>query len=171
MAQRVAMALALAGRPKLLIADEPTTALDVTVQAEILALLRRLQEETGMAILVITHNWGVIADLCQRTLVMYAGQVVEQAGVAGDVRPAAASVHARAAGSRIPSLAEPGRPLASMHGGVPSPGAWPAGCRFAPRCRFATDACRAATIPLLEADDDRLSRCVHVDALRAEVTA
>jgi peptide/nickel transport system permease protein len=81
MAQRVAMALALAGRPQLLIADEPTTALDVTVQAEILGLLRGLQRETGMAILLITHNWGVVADICDRTIVMYAGQIVEQCGV------------------------------------------------------------------------------------------
>jgi peptide/nickel transport system permease protein len=79
MAQRVAIAIALAGRPKLLIADEPTTALDVTVQAEILELLRRIQHETGMGLLLITHNWGVIADSCDRTMVMYAGQIVEGA--------------------------------------------------------------------------------------------
>ena len=81
MAQRVALALALAGKPDLLIADEPTTALDVTVQAEMLALLRRLQRETGMAVLLITHDWGVVADICDRTIVMYAGQVVERGGV------------------------------------------------------------------------------------------
>ena len=81
MAQRVAIAIALAGRPRLLVADEPTTALDVTVQAEVLGLLRRLQAETGMAVLLVTHDWGVVADLCDRTLVMYAGQIVEEAGV------------------------------------------------------------------------------------------
>jgi oligopeptide/dipeptide ABC transporter ATP-binding protein len=169
MAQRVAMALALAGRPKLLIADEPTTALDVTVQAEILGLLRRLQEETGMAIVVITHNWGVVADLCDRTLVMYAGQVVEQsAAQAMFDQP----MHPYTLGllESHPSLAEAGKPLSSMRGGVPSPGAWPSGCRFAARCRFATDACVAGPIPLLEADDDRLSRCIRVDQLIAEVT-
>ncbi len=169
MAQRVAMALALAGRPQLLIADEPTTALDVTVQAEILALLRRLQEETGMAILVITHNWGVVADLCQRTLVMYAGQVVEQAAAQAMFdRPL--HPYTRGLLASHPSYAEPGKPLAAMRGGVPSPGSWPGGCRFAPRCPLATEECRSAPIALLEADEERRSRCVHVERLREEVT-
>jgi len=169
MAQRVAMALALAGRPKLLIADEPTTALDVTVQAEILGLLRRLQEETGMAILVITHNWGVVADLCDRTLVMYAGQVVEQSETQALFDQ---PLHPYTLGllESHPSLAEPGKPLQSIPGRVPAPGSWPPGCRFAPRCGLATEACVAGPIPLLQPDDDRLSRCIRVEELKVEVT-
>jgi len=168
MAQRVATALALAGRPKLLIADEPTTALDVTVQAEILALLRRLQRETGMAILLITHNWGVVADLCDRTIVMYAGQIFE---TAGSQELFDQPLHPYTLGllESHPSLAEAGSPLVAMPGGVPSPGSWPLGCRFAPRCRFVTDECTTAPIPLLTPERDRASRCVRVEQIFSEV--
>jgi peptide/nickel transport system permease protein len=170
MAQRVATALALAGRPKLLFADEPTTALDVTVQAEILSLLRTLQEETGMAILLITHNWGVVADLCDRTVVMYAGQIVEESGVQAMFDQ---PLHPYTLGllESHPSLAEIGAPLAAMRGGVPAPGSWPVGCRFAPRCRFATRECIASPIPLLEPEKNRLSRCVRVGQVFGEVSA
>jgi peptide/nickel transport system permease protein len=170
MAQRVAMALAIAGRPKLLIADEPTTALDVTVQAEILSLLRRLQGETGMAILLITHNWGVVADLCDRTIVMYAGQIVEQSDTQAIFDQ---SLHPYTLGllESHPSLAEIGAPLAAMRGGVPSPGSWPAGCRFAPRCRFATSECTGGPIPLLQLEEDHVSRCVRVEQIFSKVSA
>jgi peptide/nickel transport system permease protein len=170
MAQRVAVALALAGRPKLLIADEPTTALDVTVQAELLALLRRLSRETGMAVLLITHDWGVVADICDRTMVMYAGQIVEQGRVQELFdRP----LHPYTLGllRSHPSLARPGQPLDALPGRVASPGAWPAGCRFAPRCRFADDACRAGPVRLGEYGGSRLSRCVHTEQVLQEATA
>jgi peptide/nickel transport system permease protein len=160
MAQRVALALALAGRPELLIADEPTTALDVTVQAEMLALLRRLARETGLAVLLITHDWGVVADICDRTIVMYAGQVVERGGVQDLFdRP----LHPYTLGllRSHPSLARAGRPISALPGRVVPPGAWPAGCRFAPRCGFADDACRAGPIPLTEHSIGRQARCVH----------
>jgi peptide/nickel transport system permease protein len=171
MAQRVALALALAGRPKLLIADEPTTALDVTVQAEMLALLRRLQRETGMAILLITHDWGVVADICDRTLVMYAGQVVERGG-AQDLfdRP----LHPYTLGllRSHPSLARAGQPINALPGRVVQPGAWPAGCRFAPRCGFADDACQAGPVLLTEHGAGRQARCLHTEqVLRDEVNA
>ncbi|SEL30174.1 dipeptide/oligopeptide/nickel ABC transporter permease/ATP-binding protein [Streptacidiphilus jiangxiensis] len=169
MAQRAAIALALAGEPRLLIADEPTTALDVTVQAEILGLLRSLQTETGMAVLLITHDWGVVADLCDRAVVMYAGQVVEQADVAALFsRP----LHPYTAGllAANPHAAVPGEPLPTIPGTVPPPGAWPDGCRFAARCALATDAC-AAPVPLTEPEPDRTTRCVHVDRLVQEGTS
>jgi peptide/nickel transport system permease protein len=171
MAQRVALALALAGRPKLLIADEPTTALDVTVQAEMLALLRRLQRETGMAILLITHDWGVVADICDRTMVMYAGQVVERGG-AQDLfdRP----LHPYTLGllRSHPSLARAGQPINALAGRVVQPGAWPAGCRFAPRCGFADDACQAGPVLLTEHGVDRQARCLHTEKVeRDEVNA
>ena len=161
MAQRVALAVALAGRPKLLIADEPTTALDVTVQAEMLALLRRLQRETDMAILLITHDWGVVADLCDRTIVMYAGQVVERGGVQDLFdRP----LHPYTVGllRSHPSLARAGEPINALPGRVVPPGASP-GCRFAPRCDRADEACRSAPILLTQHTASRQARCVHIE--------
>ncbi len=170
MAQRVAVALALAGRPNLLIADEPTTALDVTVQAELLALLRRLSRETGMAVLLITHDWGVVADICDRTIVMYAGQIVEQ-GRAEELfdRP----LHPYTLGllRSHPSLARPGQPLDALPGRVAAPGEWPAGCRFAPRCRFADDTCRAGPVRLGEHGGSRLSRCLRTEQVLQEAAA
>jgi peptide/nickel transport system permease protein len=171
MAQRVAIAMALAGRPRLLIADEPTTALDVTVQSHILALLRDLQRETGMAILLVTHDWGVVADICHRVVVMYAGQTVEQAGAQAMFDQ---PLHPYTDGllRSSPATAAPGERLPSMPGRVPSPGAWPTGCRFAPRCRLATDECRQGPVPNTSVTGGRQSRCLHIDVLRrAEVTA
>jgi peptide/nickel transport system permease protein len=164
MAQRVALAMALAGRPRLLIADEPTTALDVTVQSQILALLREIQRTTGMAILVVTHDWGVVADLCHRVVVMYAGQTVEQAtGQELFDQP----LHPYTSGllRSNPSAAGAGERLPSMPGRVPPPGSWPVGCRFARRCPYRTSECDERPIPNL-AVAGRESRCVHVDALR-----
>lgn len=164
MAQRVVIALALAGRPKLVIADEPTTALDVTVQAEILELLRTLQEETGLAILLVTHNWGVVADSCQRAVIMYAGQVVEY----GDVdalfeRP----LHPYTEGLLLsnPEQAEPGTDLPTIPGSVPAPTEWPLGCRFAPRCTYRRVDCSAGPIALATPAAHRLSRCIHIESL------
>jgi peptide/nickel transport system permease protein len=170
MAQRVALALALAGRPRLLIADEPTTALDVTVQAEILALLRRLQVETGLAILVITHNWGVVADICDRTLVMYAGQIVEQADVQ-EMFDRPLHPYTLALLQSHPAQATAGERLSIVGGRVPPPGSRPVGCRFAARCRFATEECAANAVPLLNVAEDRLSRCIRVDEVFAEAAA
>jgi peptide/nickel transport system permease protein len=174
MAQRVALALALAGRPRLLIADEPTTALDVTVQAELLALLRRLQRETGMAILLITHDWGVVADICDRTIVMYAGQVAELGGAQELFdRP----LHPYTLGllRSHPSLARPGEPISALPGRVVQPGAWPAGCRFAPRCGLADDECRAGPVSLdLRQHSDgpsRQARCLHTERVGDEVSS
>ncbi|MFK0113019.1 dipeptide/oligopeptide/nickel ABC transporter permease/ATP-binding protein [Streptomyces sp. NPDC091217] len=160
MAQRVALAMALAGRPRLLIADEPTTALDVTVQAQILALLRELQDTTGMSVLLVTHDWGVVADLCTRAVVMYAGQIVEKADVESVFDT---PLHPYSVGllASSPSLGSPGRSLPSMPGRVPQPGAWPAGCRFADRCPLSTDACRQGPIPMREFGDGREARCIH----------
>ena len=167
MAQRVAIALALAGDPRLLIADEPTTALDVTVQAEILALLRTLQERTGMSVLIVTHDWGVVADLCRQAVVMYAGQVVEYADVDAMFRQ---PYHPYTQGllAANPHLAVEGEPLPTIGGTVPAPGDWPSGCRFTDRCRYATARCSTAPVPLTEPAADRLSRCLHSDQLVLE---
>ena len=142
MRQRAMIAMALACRPQLLIADEPTTALDVTVQAQILDLLQRLQQETGMALILITHDLGVVAELADEVVVMYAGRVVERAPVG---RLFAEPQHPYTIGllGAVPRLDAPAESLAVISGMVPSPLAPPAGCRFNPRCPFAIDICRS----------------------------
>jgi peptide/nickel transport system ATP-binding protein len=158
MRQRVMIAMALACRPALLIADEPTTALDVTIQAQILDLLRRLREETGTAILLITHDLGVVAEMCDEVIVMYAGVVVERAPV-GELflRPH----HPYTVGllGSIPRLARRQGRLSAIAGTVPRAPGQMTGCRFAPRCPFADARCRAELPPLAEAGEAHLSRC------------
>ncbi|SMQ71187.1 peptide/nickel transport system permease protein [Plantibacter sp. VKM Ac-1784] len=164
MAQRIGIALALAGRPKLLIADEPTTALDVTVQQQILDLLVELRARFGMALVLVTHDWGVLADVCDRAVVMYAGEVVEEATVV-DLYERPLHPYTRALIAANPHGAEPGVPLPSIPGQVPAPVAWPAGCHFASRCPLALDACREAPIAMAHPEHDRRSRCIRIDAL------
>jgi peptide/nickel transport system permease protein len=162
MAQRVLIAAALAGEPDILIADEPTTALDVTVQAEILQLLRELREETGVAMILVSHDWGVIADSCDAAIVMYAGQVVEEAPIEA-VFAAPRHPYSYALMESNPHLALPGEPLPSLPGSVPNVGSWPIGCHFADRCPFATVACSAQPIPLSIVGEDHIARCIHTD--------
>jgi peptide/nickel transport system permease protein len=169
MAQRVAIACSLAGEPKLLIADEPTTALDVTVQAEILDLLRELQRERGMAILLVTHDWGVIADICERVVVMYAGQVVERADISPIVYTPLHPYTAALLTSN-PMHAPDAEVLPTIPGNVPRPGAWPSGCHFHPRCAYATSECREQLINLERPDELRETRCIHYDELVAVST-
>ena len=156
MAQRVCIALALTGSPKLLIADEPTTALDVTVQAEILSLLRALVRTTGLSVIIVSHDPGVVADLCDEVAVMYAGQVVES-GTVAEVLGQPAHPYTAALLAANPHVAE-GLPvperLPSIPGTVPAPPDWPAGCRFASRCSLATAEC-AAPVPATPAHGDR----------------
>ena len=167
MAQRVAIARALAGEPRLLIADEPTTALDTTVQAEILDLLRCLQTERSMAILLITHDWGVIADICDRVVVMYAGEVIERAPLSEIfARPLHPYTEALLASN--PNHALEAERLPTIPGSVPKPGTWPEGCHFHPRCNRATVACRERPIPLEHPVTDRETRCIHSDELLAQ---
>jgi len=147
MKQRVMIAMALACNPTLLIADEPTTALDVTIQAQILELLRELQEEFGMSILMITHDLGVVAETCDHVAVMYAGQVVEQASVF-DLFDTPRHPYTRALFRSLPDIAGARGRLEVIEGLVPSPLQFPTGCRFRTRCRFATERC--AQLPPLE---------------------
>jgi peptide/nickel transport system permease protein len=162
MAQRVCIALALTGSPKLLIADEPTTALDVTVQAEILSLLRSLVQARGLSVILVSHDLGVIADLCDEVAVMYAGQVVESGTVTGVLGGPTHPYTAALLGAN-PHVAD-GLPvperLPSIPGTVPAPADWPAGCRFAGRCSLATDAC-ARPVPATQAHGSGTVRCVH----------
>ena len=166
MAQRVCIAMALAAEPMVLIADEPTTALDVTVQAEILALLRDLQRRLGMAVLLITHDWGVVADVCDRAVVMYAGEVIETATV-DELCARPRHPYTTALLAANPHRAPTDRTLPSISGTVPHPGQWPTGCHFQPRCAFAESACAARPIPLIGAGPDHLSRCIRSEDLHA----
>jgi peptide/nickel transport system permease protein len=159
MAQRVCIALALSGEPKLLIADEPTTALDVTVQAEILDLLRTLREETGMALILVSHDWGVIADSCDDNVVLYAGEVVENASV-DELFAAPRHPYTEGLLAANPHLSSEGE-FPSIPGGVPSPGEWPTGCRFAPRCRYVEADCLEGRVPLVSINETHVTRCLH----------
>ncbi len=146
MQQRVVIAMALACRPKLLVADEPTTALDVTIQAQILDLLRSLQEGLGMAVLLITHNLGLVADVAHRVDVMYAGSLVES-GVVENVLTAPAHYYTKGLLDAVPRLNHTEGRMSGIDGVVPSPRDLPPGCTFAPRCPRAEDLCRR-TMPL-----------------------
>jgi peptide/nickel transport system permease protein len=161
MAQRVSIARALARNPRVLIADEPTTALDVTVQAEILTLLRTLRSQTGLAILLISHDWGVVSHLCDRALVMYAGQVVEQGPLAELLRSPAHPYTRGLLVSRPDTVPADASVLPMIPGTVPEPEKWPAWCRFAERCDHATDICRTGPVASRSVSATHHSRCVH----------
>jgi peptide/nickel transport system ATP-binding protein len=158
MRQRAMIAMALACRPKLLIADEPTTALDVTIQAQILDLMRMLREETGTAIILITHDLGVIAELAHDVAVMYSGRIVEKAAVADLFREPQHPYTIGLLGS-IPKLHLEQERLPAIEGQVPNPIAPPPGCRFEPRCPFATPKCRAEEPPLIEVTRGHEAAC------------
>jgi oligopeptide/dipeptide ABC transporter ATP-binding protein len=140
MKQRVMIAMALSSQPRLLIADEPTTALDVTIQAQILQLLREIQRDTGMSILLITHDLGIVNELADRVAVMYAARLVEE-GSRSDILGAARHPYTQGLLRSMPALAHRGEPLAEIPGAVPPPDEWPPGCRFAGRCDRVLDHC------------------------------
>jgi len=158
MRQRVAIATALALNPPLLIADEPTSALDVTIQAQILRLLRGLIHEHEGAVVLITHDLGVVAQLCNRVAVMYAGQIVEETDVSR-LFSTPAHPYTKALLAAHPALAAPGVRLATVPGRVPDPANLPKGCSFRPRCPFAHDTCEAPP-PWAEAESQHFARCV-----------
>jgi oligopeptide/dipeptide ABC transporter ATP-binding protein len=158
MQQRVMIAMALATEPQLLVADEPTTALDVTIQAQILDLLRDLKQRLGMAILLITHNLGIVGDLADRVAVMYAGQIVELAP-ARELLRRPFHPYTRALMNSVPKLRAGQERLQAIPGQVPRTGDFPPGCRFAPRCPLAKPACSAALPELIEVAVGRWVRC------------
>jgi oligopeptide/dipeptide ABC transporter ATP-binding protein len=160
MQQRIMIAMAIATRPKLLIADEPTTALDVTIQAQILNLLGELKEQLGMAILLITHNLRVVQQIADRVLVMYAGQVVEEGSVEEMVhRPH--HPYTRALLKAVPEIGAGHERLLAIPGSAPQPGDWPQGCRFHPRCPQRQEDCDQKTPELLRTESDRQARCMY----------
>ena len=158
MRQRVMIAMALACNPKLLIADEPTTALDVTIQAQILELMRALRAELGTAIILITHDLGVIAELADDVIVMYAGKVVERCAVA---QLFAEPQHPYTVGllGSIPRLHLEQERLSAIEGIVPDAAAFPEGCRFHPRCPFMIEKCLRQVPPLMEITKDHYAAC------------
>lgn len=159
MRQRVMIAIALAGRPKLLIADEPTTALDVTIQAQILELIRNIQRDDGMSVLLITHDLGVIAEMCDRVAVMYAGRVVEQGAVL-DIFDRPAHPYTRGLLASRPKISAGSSWLSTIEGTVPAVGQMGTGCSFAPRCPLAGPAC-AQRPPLREVGVAHQAACVR----------
>jgi len=163
MRQRVMIAMALITRPDLLIADEPTTALDVTVQAQILELIQRLQRETGMAVIFITHDLGVVAGLCDRVLVMYAGRVVESGEVAAIFRQPR-HPYTQGLQRSIPSTQPKGAELFTIPGLPPDLSRLPPGCAFAPRCAAAVDRCRRDDPALREIAPGHATACLRVQA-------
>jgi peptide/nickel transport system ATP-binding protein len=163
--QRIMIAMALAGNPDLLVADEPTTALDATIQAQILELLSTIRREMSMAMVLISHDLGVVAENCDRVAVMYAGRIVEQA-------PAnqlfADPVHPYAQGliGALPPLDGPRRRLTAIPGTVPDPAHMPSGCAFAPRCALAAEPCGLAVPSLAPIANDRVVACIRAEASR-----
>jgi peptide/nickel transport system ATP-binding protein len=168
MRQRVMIAMALACKPSILIADEPTTALDVTIQAQILELLKHLQDVLGMAVLLITHDLGVVAETADRVAVMYAGQVVEYCDVNAAFKR---TLHPYTAGllDALPRLGVKQESLRVIPGNVPDPSRFPSGCRFHPRCPVAQQRCRESEPPVLTFDGDHQSRCWRADEIAAGV--
>ncbi|MEX2542600.1 MAG: ABC transporter ATP-binding protein [Trueperaceae bacterium] len=167
MRQRVMIAMALSCGPKLLIADEPTTALDVTIQAQILELMKQLQREIGMSILFITHDLGVVAEVADRVVVMYAGRAVEEAGVeAIFARPQMPyTLGLLNSIPRVDKAAIHQQRLEAIPGNVPNPLYLPEGCAFHPRCRFMQDKCKEAVPPLENTGEGHMVRCVRWDEI------
>jgi peptide/nickel transport system ATP-binding protein len=160
MRQRVMIALALACRPDLLVADEATTALDVTVQREILELLGDLRRQMGLSVIIVTHDLGVVETVADAIVIMYAGQTIE----VGDARQVLSDPfhpYTKALLRARPALLKPGERLDAIRGSTPGPSEWPSGCRFAPRCALALDACRGIRPRLEDAGDEREVACVR----------
>jgi peptide/nickel transport system ATP-binding protein len=163
--QRVMIAMALACRPRLIVADEPTTALDVMVQAQILALLSDLVRDLGVGLVIISHDLSVLADVCDRVAVMYAGRIVET-GTSQEVFSDPRHPYAAALSSAFPRIGDPAARYApsGLPGDPPDPRDLPAGCSFAPRCPLALDACRVAEPPLLDLGNGRRAACIRLGA-------
>jgi oligopeptide transport system ATP-binding protein len=167
MRQRVVIAMALSCNPELLIADEPTTALDVTIQAEILDLLRGLKDDFDLSMLLITHDLGVVAETADRVAVMYAGRIVEEAPVR-DIFHQPKHPYTEGLLRSVPRLSEEGlrrKRLDTIEGTVPNLLALPDGCKFAPRCAYKINDCTKGDIPLIEIAEERKTRCIRYEAI------
>ena len=160
MKQRVVIAIALACTPALLIADEPTTALDVTIQAQVLDLIAKLKEENNTSLILITHDLGVVAETCQKAAIMYAGEIVEY-GTAEHIFHHTSHPYTEGLFGSIPNLNRKVDRLTPIPGLAPDPVALPKGCKFAPRCKYACEACSAGEIPVVEVESGHLVKCIR----------
>jgi peptide/nickel transport system ATP-binding protein len=160
MRQRAMIAMALSCQPKLLIADEPTTALDVTIQAQVLRLLRKIQREMGMAVMLITHDLGVVSEIADRVAVMYAGRIFEYGPIEA-IFSEMRNPYTRGLMNSIPSLMERKKRLDTIPGQVPNPMDLPTGCKFYPRCYLMIEDCRKEEPPLFQVNGDHFSRCIR----------
>ena len=167
MKQRVVIAIALACSPSLLIADEPTTALDVTIQAQVLEMMSELKRELSTSMILITHDLGVVAEICDRVAIMYAGEIVEL-GSAEDIFDRCAHPYTRGLFDSIPNLEVETERLKPIPGMMPDPTALPEGCSFAPRCPYRTEACTASAVPMVPLGDTHAVRCLR-GTLQTEV--
>ena len=158
MSQRVMIAMAMSCNPQMLIADEPTTALDVTIQAQILELMKKIQQEEGMSILLITHDLGVVAEMCTRVIVMYPGEIVEEAPVE-ELFNHPTHPYTEGLIASVPKLGSGVKVLPSIPGSVPDLSMLPKGCRFAPRCKYATERCRNEEPDLFQISANQKCRC------------
>jgi peptide/nickel transport system ATP-binding protein len=160
MKQRVVIAIALACSPKLLLADEPTTALDVTIQAQVLDMILRLKEKLGTSILMITHDLGVVAEMCDQVAVVYAGRILES-GTKEDIFDRAAHPYTQGLFGSIPRIGQRGIRLTPIAGLVPNPAKLPTGCAFHPRCPYASERCKGEIVPMTEITPGHQVRCVR----------
>jgi peptide/nickel transport system ATP-binding protein len=160
MRQRAMIAMALSCQPKLLIADEPTTALDVTIQAQVLGLLKEIQREMGMAVMLITHDLGVVTEIADRVAVMYAGRIVETASIEAIFRQMR-HPYTKGLLDSIPQLKEKKNRLNAIPGQVPNPIDLPIGCKFHPRCYLMIEECKKEEPPLFKVNGDHFSRCIR----------
>jgi oligopeptide/dipeptide ABC transporter ATP-binding protein len=165
--QRMMIALGVVCEPSILIADEPTTALDVTIQAQILELMDRLRQDTGASIILITHDLGVIAEMCDRVVVMYCGRIVEKGSIF-DLFDNPANPYTQGLLASIPKLGVRTDKLESIPGNVPNPSYFPKGCKFCPRCKYATDICRSEEPEFYEINPWHYSKCWLHDKAQKE---
>lgn len=167
MRQRVMIAIAMSCNPEILIADEPTTALDVTIQAQILELMKKLQQQLNMSIVLITHDLGVVAEMCDRVIVMYAGEIIEEAKIV-DLFDQPKHPYTKGLLASLPDINEQKEYLSSIPGMVPAPGSMPSGCRFAPRCAMVHERCTQSP-PLIETINKTKVRCWLYEEAKVEV--
>lgn len=167
MKQRVIIAMALACNPALLLADEPTTALDVTIQAQVLDLMASLKEKYKMAMIMITHDLGIVAKICDRVGIVYAGEIIEL-GSKEDIFDHYSHPYTKGLFGSLPNLSMKEKRLKPIPGLMPDPANLPEGCKFRPRCPHATDACKSKQIPMHEVSPGHIVRCIFTDKGRSE---